>query len=197
MTSDPENAAEQPHGYAILISLAMREEAEVMASALRAEGIDAFTGNGLHVGADWHLTQALGGVQVMVPGARLEEAKAAIRARMREAAENSEEADDAPVERRDRWKLWLVVAFALGVPVMIVFVVQWLMVVMAGNPPEAVSEAAPEVAPTYFAAPDNLTEAEQRAVLRDYCREHETESVVSREGGVGYITPCADIFRLP
>jgi hypothetical protein len=37
--------SDERRDYAILVRLYMREEAEVMASALRAEGIDAFIGN--------------------------------------------------------------------------------------------------------------------------------------------------------
>lgn len=99
--------------YAILISLSMREEAEVLASALRADGIDAFIGNKHHANVDWGYTIALGGMQVLVPREKLDEAREAIRERIREAAK----ADDGePVKRRDRYKVWLVIAgyFALG-----------------------------------------------------------------------------------
>lgn len=95
--------------YAILISLAMREEAEVMASALRAEGIDAFT---CSIAYNWHLTLAFGGIQVWVPSQRLDEAREAIRTRMREARAN---ADGEPVGRRDRWKMWAVIAVSIVV----------------------------------------------------------------------------------
>jgi hypothetical protein len=109
--------------YAILISLAMREEAEVMASALRAEGIDAILGNGLHMNTDWHLTLALGGVQVLVPGQKMEEARAVIRERIKDAAENP---DGEPVGRRDRWKLWAVIAFSWGLPTLVGLAALWL-----------------------------------------------------------------------
>ena len=48
-------------GYAVLVSLATREEAEVMASALRADGIDAFASLNNHQGMTWLYTLALGG----------------------------------------------------------------------------------------------------------------------------------------
>lgn len=93
--------------YAILASLSMREEAEVVASALRADGIDAFVGNAHHANVDWGYTLALGGLQVLVPRQKLDEARDAIRERVREAAM----ADDGePVRRRDRYKVWLVFA---------------------------------------------------------------------------------------
>jgi len=99
--------------YAILASLSMREEAEVVASALRADGIDAFVGNAHHANVDWGYTIALGGMQVLVPREKLDEAREAIRERVSEAAK----ADDGePVRRRDHYKVWLVIAgyFVLG-----------------------------------------------------------------------------------
>jgi hypothetical protein len=92
--------------YAMLISLMTREEAEVMAGALRADGIDAFLGNTNHAGINWFQLVALGGLQVMVSRARLADAKEAVRDRLREHA------DDHPedrVRRGDRWKLWVTV----------------------------------------------------------------------------------------
>ena len=99
--------------YAVLISLAMREEAEVMASALRAEGVDAFVGNANHANVDWGLTLALGGMQVFVPRQKVKDAKDVIRARISEAAAHPE---GEPLRRRDRWKIWALIAswFFLG-----------------------------------------------------------------------------------
>jgi hypothetical protein len=92
--------------YAVLISLMTREEAEVMASALRADGIDAFIGNTNHSGINWFYLIALGGLQVMVPRARLADAKEAVRERLRE---NADAFPEERVQRRDRWKLWLLI----------------------------------------------------------------------------------------
>jgi hypothetical protein len=92
--------------YAVLISLMTREEAEVMACTLRADGIDAFVGDTNHAGMNWFYLIALGGLQVMVPRVRLAEAKEALRERWRQHA------DDYPedrVRRSDRWKLWVTV----------------------------------------------------------------------------------------
>ncbi len=47
-----ESLSDERLDYAILISLAMREDAEVMACALGAEGIDAFVGNRHHANVD-------------------------------------------------------------------------------------------------------------------------------------------------
>jgi hypothetical protein len=94
--------------YAILISLAMREEAEVMASALRAEKIAAFVGNAHHANVDWGWTLALGGMQVFVPHAKIQEAKDAIRRRIKEAAEHPDP-EAEPTRRRDHWKVWALV----------------------------------------------------------------------------------------
>lgn len=98
--------------YAILISLSMREEAEVLASALRADGVDAFVGDTNHQGMVWFYTLALGGLQVFVPRNRIEDAKVLIRARLIENADNHPE---ERVERRDRWKLWLTAGLLYGV----------------------------------------------------------------------------------
>lgn len=103
--------AEERRDYAVLVSLMMREEAEVMAGALRADGIDAFIGNTNHAGINWFYLIALGGWQVMVPRMRLADAKEAVRERLREHA------DDYPedrVERRDRWKMWATIAVYFG-----------------------------------------------------------------------------------
>lgn len=108
--------AEDRRDYGILISLYMREEAEVMASALRAEGIDAFVGNRHHANVDWGWTIALGGMQVFVPRAKLQEAKDVIRARLKEAAE-APDPEAEPTRRRDRWKVWAVIAVSLFLPI--------------------------------------------------------------------------------
>jgi hypothetical protein len=105
--------SDERRDYAILVRLYMREEAEVMASALRAEGIDAFIGNRHHANVDWGWTIALGGLQVMAPRDRIDDAKAVLRARWQEATENPE---GEPVKRRDRWKVWLVIVATLLLP---------------------------------------------------------------------------------
>ena len=98
-------------GYAILICLLTREEAEVMASALRADGVDAFLGNTSHAGMQWFYTLALGGFQIYVPRERLEDAREFVRARLRE---NADTYPEDRVRRRDRWKLWILIAWFIG-----------------------------------------------------------------------------------
>lgn len=114
-TREGEIDAEQ-RDYAILVSLLMREEAEVMASALRAEGIDAFVGNHNHANVDWGWTIALGGMQVFVPRTKVQEAKDVIRARIREAAETPDP-EAEPTRRHDRWKVWAVMVAAFFLPI--------------------------------------------------------------------------------
>ena len=114
-TREREIDAEQ-RDYAILVSLLMREEAEVMASALRAEGIDAFVGNHNHANVDWGWTIALGGMQVFVPRTKVQEAKDVIRARIREAAETPDP-EAEPTRRHDRWKVWAVMVAAFFLPI--------------------------------------------------------------------------------
>ena len=97
--------------YAVLISLATREEAEVMAGALRADGVDAFVGNANHATANWFYTLAFGGLQVLAPRNRLDDARALIRERLRD---NAEAYPEEKVSRRDRWKLWVIVLLLYG-----------------------------------------------------------------------------------
>ena len=92
--------------YAVLISLMTREEAEVVAAALRADGVDAFVGNNYHAHVDWLYTFAMGGLQVLVPWRRLQEARTLLRERVREYADFEPE---AKIGRRDRWKIWVMV----------------------------------------------------------------------------------------
>jgi len=178
--------SDERRDYAILISLGMREEAEVMASALRAEGIDAFVAPLHHATYNWHLTIALGGLQVFVPRQKLQEAKDVIRARIQEAADNPE---GESVGRRDRWKVWTVIAgyFAFA------GYFYWLS---NQEPREFVyaPAGAQRLVPVYFDPPHDLTELEQRLVLDDYCLDNPALSVVSRQDGVASIVPCGDIL---
>ena len=109
-------APSERRDYGILVSLHMREEAEVMASALRAEGIDAFVGNRHHANVDWGWTIALGGNQVFVPAGKIDQARTLIRARIQEAAEHPDP-DVEPARRHDRWKVWLVIVVSFLLPV--------------------------------------------------------------------------------
>lgn len=94
--------------YAILVSLSTREEAEVAAAALRAQGVDAFLGNAHHASVmALGGVQALGGMQVMVSRSQLVEARELLRARINEWAEGD---GDKALGRRDRWKAWLLLA---------------------------------------------------------------------------------------
>jgi hypothetical protein len=103
--------ADERRDYAVLISLMMREEAEVAAAALRADGIDAFIGNTNHSYFNWFHVLALGGLQVMVPRGKQAEAK---RLRRERISENAGVELDEPVQRRDRWKAWLIGAWLYG-----------------------------------------------------------------------------------
>lgn len=98
--------SEERRDYAVLVALATREEAEVVASALRADGIDAFIGNSNHAYTNWGHIIALGGLQVLTPAARIGEARQLLRDRIRDHAEDR---DGEPIRRRDRYKLWVIV----------------------------------------------------------------------------------------
>ncbi len=110
-------------GYAVLVSLSTREEAEVAASALRAQGVDAFLGNSHHASVMPLAVQAMGGMQIMVPSAQLAEAKALLQARIRDWRQDDEdnEDDEAPPKRRDRWKAWMFLGLMIG-PVVVMLV---------------------------------------------------------------------------
>lgn len=180
--------ADERLDYAVLISLLMREEAEVMASALRAEGIDAFLGNLHQASWNWGYVIAFGGVQVMVPRQKLDEAKQVIRERISEAAANPE---GEPVGRRDRWKAWAVILYTVSIYANVYWLPKQEQPVLVNPPP-----IEHGVLPAYFVAPDYLSEAEQLQVLRDFCLDNLTRSVISRENGIGYVMPCVDVMRL-
>jgi hypothetical protein len=108
--------------YAVLISLMTREEAEIAAGALRADGVDAFIGNSNHAYTEWLLTPALGGLQVFVPRRQLDDAKQLLRSRI---SENVDSYPDDRVRRRDRWKLWMLLTGFYGVGWAYMLIVQW------------------------------------------------------------------------
>lgn len=108
--------------YAVLVSLATHEEAEVMAAALRAGGVDAFVGNANHAAANWFYTLTFGGLQVLAPRNRHDEAKALIRERLRD---NADAYPDERVSRRDRWKLWVTVLLLYGVFAVLMILESW------------------------------------------------------------------------
>lgn len=101
-------------GYSVLLSLTTREEAEVAVAALRADGVGAFLGNDHHAGVMPFQMQAMGGMQVMVPSAQLQEAKALLEARRREAWDDADDEGEAMPQRRDRWKARLLALFYVG-----------------------------------------------------------------------------------
>lgn len=140
-------------GYAVLISLATREEAEVAAAALRADGIDAFISNSNHAYADWLNLLALNGLQIFVPSSKLVEARQALRDRIQE---NAQVEFDEPVERRDRYKIWLTLA--------------WLFsgfAVLGGNP---LQEAA--LRETYSMLQIRITLRDMQQVYEKACKQY-------------------------
>jgi hypothetical protein len=123
--------SDERRDYAVLISLATREEAEVAAAALRADGVDAFIGNTNHASIEWWLVPALGGVQIMTPRERLTEARAILRDRLRAADEVDK---DETLVRRDRWKAWILVAYYV-VPLAIGYAIWFAWMVANGWTP--------------------------------------------------------------
>ena len=113
--------------YSVLVSLYTREEAEVMASALRADGIDAFVEPTTHQGMTWLYTLGLGGLRVFVPRDQVEESRELLRERLRAFADVDIE---EPVERRDRWKIGLMAVTLYGINA------YWLYVQSKDWPPE-------------------------------------------------------------
>jgi hypothetical protein len=112
---------EERRDYAVLISLAAREEAEVAAAALRADGIDAFIGNSNHSRMDWFYVFALGGLQIMVPRQELLAAKTAL---LKRISENAEAFREDRIGRRDRWKIWVIAALSSPVLLLCVAIIR-------------------------------------------------------------------------
>lgn len=173
-----EAVAETPGDYAILVSLATLEEAEVMASALRADGIDAFIGNRHHLNVDWGYTIALGGVQVMAPRARLQDAKDMIRARIKEAAADP---DGEAIQRKDRYKLWLLLGggFAL-----------WFVGV--GMSTSLTIDRDLQMRSHQASLPD--FELMTESLDETYCRQSPEAAIYSSSDGVWRETPCSEIL---
>jgi hypothetical protein len=181
-------------GYAVLVSLYTREEAEVMASALRAEGIDAFIGNRHHANVDWGWTIALGGLQVMAPTDRFDDAKAAMRKRWREAKENPE---GEPVKRRDRWKVWLVIGATWLLPWGVMSTAHTLDHDMNRRAFQASFDdvGRPGMVQVLFSAPADLLPAEREAALVDYCLDNPWHRVSAPGDSLGDVVQCADILH--
>ena len=104
--------SDERRDYAVLVSLSTREEAEVAAAALRADGVDAFVGNAEMANTHWGTVQAMGGLQIMVPARMLSEAKNILRERL-SVADDDEEGYD-PSKRKDRWKAWVLLIWVVG-----------------------------------------------------------------------------------
>lgn len=124
----PHLTARDQDGYSVLISFATKEEADVAASALRADGVDAFVGNAHHANKEWWAVAALGGLQVLVPSARLVEAKQLLRERLVRSMDVG--VDDFAV-RRDRWKAWTMFAFTIA-PLLATFLL-WLALMIGSG----------------------------------------------------------------
>lgn len=180
--------SDERRDYAILVRLYMREEAEVMASALRAEGIDAFVANSQHAYFDWHYIIALGGLQVMVPREKLQHAQDFVAALLAEApAEPVPDPEGEPVSRRDRWKLWAIIAGYSG---LLVYAL-WLN---TRDPIRPVDFAPTTVATALFSAPAGLSAPEREAVLLDYCLDYPGHRVHTPGDPLGDIIECGDIL---
>jgi hypothetical protein len=113
---------EDEEGYELLVVLATREEAEVVASALRADGVDAFVEPTTHAGFGWFYALALGGEKVFVERGRREESRELLRERLRE---NADAHPEERVGRRDHWKIWLVVVMTYGFNWLWMIIVSW------------------------------------------------------------------------
>jgi hypothetical protein len=120
----------------------------------------------------------------MVPRNRIEDAKAAMRARWHEAVENPE---GEPVRRRDRWKVWLVIGLVLGMN----GYAFWLGSVQTQAPVYEVRVGRVE---TFFAAPNDLAIEDQEAVVLDYCLDNPSHRVVAPGSDYGKTTECADVL---
>jgi len=99
-------------GYALLTSMSTKEEADVAASALKADGVEAIVANQYAASVDWGAVAAMGGVQVMVPAWQLEHARGLLADRRAEEDDDAESYD--PARRRDRWKAQILAVWIVG-----------------------------------------------------------------------------------
>jgi hypothetical protein len=185
--------ADERRDYAILVSLYMREEAEVMASALRADGIDAFVGNSQNAYFNWHYIIALGGLQVMVPRAKLEEARDAVRARIADApAFYADDSETAPVRRRDRYKLWMVIGGYLG----LVAFYEWADRAYQEQYERWYEQYwAAQAAPQDSQLSNSFPLPVSDPLLKDYCIDMPNDSVDARVDDEIRTVPCAEILQ--
>lgn len=95
--------------YAVVGAYHGLEEGEVVATTLRAGGIDAFVGNAHHATNDWLYLRAMGGAQVFVPSWRLDEARSLLLDQITGAEAVAE--TEVHLIRRDRWKFWIAIFF--------------------------------------------------------------------------------------
>lgn len=112
-------------GFRVLISFSTKEEADVAASALRADGVHAFVGNEHHAHMEWWAVTALGGVQLMVPSQRLPDAKRLLHERLAAWADAGAE---QCAKRRDHWKAWTMLAWLFW-PLVVVLGI-WLLALL-------------------------------------------------------------------
>ena len=122
--------SDERRDYAVLVSLSTREEAEVAAAALRADGVDAFVGNAEMANTHWGTVQAMGGLQIMVPARMLAEAKNILRERLSDVAEEDDDEGYDPSKRKDRWKAWVLLIWVVG-PIAAVIVIGFAMRLLA------------------------------------------------------------------
>ena len=165
-----------------------------MALALRAESIDAFDVNRHHANVDLGWTIALGGLQVMAPTDRFDDAKAAMRTRRREALENTQ---GDPVKRRDRWKAWLVMGAAWLLPWAVMSTAHMLDSDMNMQAFQASFDDFNRQgrAQLSVSAPAGLRPALREATFVDYCLDNPWESVSAPGDPLGDVVQCADILH--
>jgi hypothetical protein len=179
--------ADERSDYAILTTYLMREEAEVAAAALRAEGVDAFLSPGFHATYNWHYIIALGGLKVFVPFQRLEEARDIIRRRLTDAADKPDP-EAEPTGRRDRWKVWAIIAGYFG---------------LAGYSYWVSSQLSESVGPPSGNVSIHMdlfhiqTDAEFEAYLIEYCRmNYPTDTfTAARQDGAVRVIDCYDVLQ--
>lgn len=116
-------------GAAILRNYSSVEEALVVYAALQDAGFDAAIDNFNHAVLEWYIVPALGGVQVRLPAAQLEPAKAHLSDMVHTAeARLAEATGDAgkPAKRR-YWRAWVGLAIWLGLAQLVGIAVIWLL----------------------------------------------------------------------
>ncbi len=113
----------------VLRNYSRAEEALVVCAALQDAGFDAAIDNLNHASLEWYLVPALGGIQIRLPAAQLEPAKAHLNDMVQSAEARLLEATGetgGPV-KRDYWRAWIALGIWFGLVELVGIAFIWLL----------------------------------------------------------------------